>query len=181
MSAREKRTDRGHRPVRLRGALGTFPLWEVLQWLAAHEEEGVLEIGTAPGRPPGAWIHCGAGRVLAVSAGPRAARLPLGEHLVREGLLSRPQLRLALALQERIPAPRRRLGQWLLACQALAPGSLQPALRAQGRARLQRLLARRRGWFRFRPGPPAETGLPVEETIEALLLRGAHRLDEAGS
>jgi len=179
----------GSRREILRGSLAAFSLWDVLQWVAAWEGEGVLLIREA-GWPP-AWLHCRDGRLRAAQlpGGPDAQSAPLaacvervGGQLVARGTLDRPQLRFALATQAaqgRAGAIVTPLGEIARRAGFLDEPTLADALREQAWQRLMVRLQRRSGIFILLAGRPAEPGLTIDEPLEPLLLRAAQAVDLA--
>ncbi len=107
----------------------------------------------------------------------------LGGRLVDRAWLSPGELRLGLELQrwERRKNDGRPLGRVLTGLDLLAPERLAAVLREQALDGLTALLTYRRGGFVVYAGELDPPVLPIDERLEPLLLRVAHRLDGCGA
>ncbi|MBD3236618.1 MAG: DUF4388 domain-containing protein [Candidatus Eisenbacteria bacterium] len=169
------------------GRLDAFAPLELLQWMAHHRGDVELMLSGAGAIA----LHCRDGRLRGIrsrtplpggadSQTDRWAPDPdrLGGRLVRQGGLTPPRLRFALALQRLARPERRRLGGLLRASGFVSPQRLDEALRRQAAERLAAALRWETGWFVVRGARrPLASDLVLDEPLERLLLRLVRQLD----
>jgi CheY-like chemotaxis protein len=198
--------DRG--AVILSGELATLPIGAVLQMLQVERQTGVLEI-TTPAAPRTeasavrAWqsvaqarpmptgsellITWRNGLVDLVQSRGTGDEFRLGRFFVEEGLLTPKEIDSILMRRDserppglQLTAPRRLLGDMLLADGRVTEDQLRGALVRQASELLYELLRWQRGRFEFRHQPPspqadrAKLSLP----IASIVMEGFRRVDE---
>ncbi len=197
--------DRG--AVILSGQLATLPIGAVLQMLQIERQTGLLEITKAPtprteASAVRAWhsvaqsrpfptgsellITWRNGLVDLVQSRGTGDEFRLGRFFVEEGLVTPAEIEAMLTRRDSEPprgpssAPRRLLGDMLLADQRVSEDQLRGALVRQASELLYELLRWQKGRFEFRQQPPspqadrAKLALP----IASIVMEGFRRVDE---
>jgi tetratricopeptide (TPR) repeat protein len=157
----------------IEGALQDVGLADICQLLGMGRKTGCLSITD---RSNFGYIYFRNGRVIHASVLNRPDRL--GEMLVRKGIISREELRAAVA--EQAVQRRKRIGEILLERKSLEPDQLQEHVRRQIEEAVYHLFTWVQGSFHFDSGQaPEEDGLfLVDIPPESLLMEGARRVDE---
>lgn len=159
----------------IEGPLKELGLHDVFQLLDLSRKTGVLRV-TSPLRRNQGTIYFDRGGI--VGAEVRSNPHPLGEQLVRTGRLTETELAMARDLQAR--GDGRRLGEILVATDAITPRELERQVRMQVEEVVFEVVSWREGYFSFAEGPLE--GLRTEAEIriptEAVLMEGARRIDE---
>jgi tetratricopeptide (TPR) repeat protein len=156
----------------IRGSLREASLPDVLQLLAMGKKTGCLSVTH---RQSFGNVYFNRGRICYASIINRRDRL--GDILLRDGLIARSDLDLALAQQAR--EPERRLGEILMAAGAIQREQLHSYITRQIEEAVYHLFTWQQGTFNFEPdvGPDSQDVL-VSISPESLLLEGARRVDE---
>jgi len=161
--------------VAIEGPLKELGLHDVFQLLDLSRKTGVLRV-TSPLRRNQGTIYFDRGGI--VGAEVRSNPHPLGEQLVRTGRLTETELAMARDLQAR--GDGRRLGEILVATDAISQRELERQVRMQVEEVVFEVVSWREGYFSFAEGPLE--GLRTEAEIriptEAVLMEGARRIDE---
>jgi hypothetical protein len=161
--------------VAIEGPLKELGLHDVFQLLDLSRKTGVLRV-TSPLRRNQGTIYFDRGGI--VGAEVRSNPHPLGEQLVRTGRLTDTELAMARDLQAR--GDGRRLGEILVANDAITQRELERQVRMQVEEVVFEVVSWREGYFSFAEGPLE--GLRTEAEIriptEAVLMEGARRIDE---
>jgi uncharacterized protein DUF4388 len=155
----------------LAGDFPTFPLTELLSWIALHGHTGTAHF-TLRSTNKGLAFQDG----LLHASWSNDPRETLGQALVRNRLITEEALFTALLRQEK---DGRRLGEILIADGQLTEEQLVKTLRANAEEHVYELFLWPEGRFDFRDQEPpapnsAKLGLPVRFLIE----EGRHRLEE---
>lgn len=155
----------------LAGDFRTFPLVEVLSWIALHGLSGTVYF-TRKSTKKGLAFDQGA-LVASWSNDPRET---LGQALVRNELITEEALFSALLRQE---TDGRRLGEILVGDGLLAEAALSQTLRANAEEQVYDLFQWPDGRFDFRDEepPPPNTG-KLGLSVRLLIDEGRHRLEE---
>lgn len=160
----------------IEGPLRELGIHDVFQLLDLSRKTGRLRV-TSTHRDNEGVVYFHNGRIVAAQV--RSNPYPLGQLLVRAGRISADQLEQARSLQA-APGETRRLGELLVATNALSLRALERYVHQQIEAVVFELLSWQEGFFSF-----SETGiddLPAEivrgVSTEALLMEGARRIDE---
>ena len=157
----------------LQGNLESFSLSELLQLLSHQGKTGTLEVETGEGQARLRFLE---GRLVEAWADRRSPAELIGGMLVRSGLVSPAQLGHALDRQRQ---SLRRLGDILVRMGILRLGEFRRVLALQHRETVYRLLALRRGPFRFVDEPvEVEEGVSVLLDVGELLMEGFRQIDE---
>ncbi len=157
----------------LQGNLESFNLSELLQLLSHQGKTGTLEIETGEGQARLRFLE---GRLVEAWADRRSPAELIGGMLVRAGLVSPAQLGHALDRQRQ---SLRRLGDILVRMGILRLGEFREILALQHRETVYRLLALKRGSFRFVDEPvEVEEGVSVLLDVGELLMEGFRQIDE---
>ncbi len=157
----------------LHGNLESFNLSELLQLLSHQGKTGTLEIDTGEGQARLRFLE---GRLVEAWADRRSPAELIGGMLVRSGLISPAQLGHALDRQRQ---SLRRLGDILVRMGILRLGEFREILALQHRETVYRLLALKRGSFRFVDEPvEVEEGVSVLLDVGELLMEGFRQIDE---
>ena len=154
------------------GNLEEAGLPDVLQLLALGRKSGCLSV--VDGEMHGE-IYLSGGKVTFASVSGRAERF--GEILVKNGLITRDQLQVAVDAQAR--GPKRPLGHILVDSGQVDRGELEQFVRLQVEEAVYFLFARRQGEFSFLSEKRSSQQALLEPLdAEGLLLEGARRVDE---
>jgi hypothetical protein len=161
--------------VAIEGPLKELNIHDVFQLLDLGRKTGVLRV-TSELRQNAGVVHFDRGAVIGahITSNPH----PLGAMLLRAGKLREEDLARARALQE--AGDRRRLGEILIAIDAVSARELERCVRAQVEEVVFELMSWSEGYFSFVEGHPDRSGIeaPVSIPTEALLMEAARRIDE---
>jgi tetratricopeptide (TPR) repeat protein len=159
----------------IEGPLKELNIHDVFQLLDLGRKTGVLRV-TSELRQNAGVVHFERGAVIGaqITSNPH----PLGELLLRAGKLREEDLARGRALQE--AGDRRRLGEILVAIDALGGRELDRCVRAQVEEVVFELMSWSEGYFSFVEGHIDRSGIeaPVSIATEALLMEAARRIDE---
>ena len=159
----------------IEGPLKELNIHDVFQLLDLGRKTGVLRV-TSELRQNAGVVTFERGAVIGahITSNPH----PLGELLLRAGKLREEDLSRARALQE--AGDRRRLGEILVAIDAVSGRELDRSVRAQVEEVVFELMSWSEGYFSFVEGPAdrLEIEAPVSIATEALLMEAARRIDE---
>jgi hypothetical protein len=159
----------------IQGPLRELGIHDVFQLLDLGRKTGALRITSALRQNEGTiWFHEAAVVAAVIQSNPH----PLGTALLRAGKIREEDLARARALQEQ--GDGRRIGEILVATQALSERDLKTQVRAHIDDVVFTMLGWSEGYFVFEECPPEiiprETDLRI--SVEHLLLEGARRIDE---
>ncbi len=159
----------------LEGPLKEFHIQDVFQLLDLGRKSGVLRV-TSELRQTAGTVSFERGGVVAATLGRDPQ--PIGARLVGQGRISADDLERALTLQH--SGDSRRLGDILVAGDAIPRRELDRQLKAQIEEAIFELLGWSEGYFRFEDGAPCEgvVEAPVRIPTEGLLMEAARRSDE---
>jgi tetratricopeptide (TPR) repeat protein len=154
----------------IRGALESFDLLDVLEFLRVQEKTGSLVVSAPPGV---GMLRLERGMLIGGSA-PRLRRL--GEVLVRRGLISRTQLELAHTRDQQrgaASADGREPDATSVAAALLREGLVEEGRLREVLSRMtlhiiRQLIQWREGVFAFHPSP--DTGFPVRFNVQHVVL-----------
>lgn len=159
----------------IEGPLKELNIHDVFQLLDLGRKTGVLRV-TSELRQNAGVVHFDRGAVIGahITSNPH----PLGELLLRGGKLREEDLTRARALQE--AGDRRRLGEILVAIEAVGARELDRCVRAQVEEVVFELMSWSEGYFSFVEGQVDRSHIeaPVSISTEALLMEAARRIDE---
>ena len=159
----------------IEGPLKELNIHDVFQLLDLGRKTGVLRV-TSELRQNAGVVHFDRGAVIAahITSNPHV----LGELLLRSGKLREEDLARARALQA--AGDRRRLGEILVAIDAVGRRELDRCVRAQVEEVVFELMSWSEGYFSFVEGAVDRTAIeaPVSIPTEALLMEAARRIDE---
>ncbi len=163
--------------MNLPGQLRRTTLGDMLGALHRERASGVLELVEAHGITAGRShrIYLTAGLVNRVDSPLTDA--PLGELLLREGVIEREQLRQLLSLM--VEEPGRRSGELLSDARLASDAVVSAALKAQLRARLEAAFRLDDAEIRFHVRRPAPAGGPSSLLAVRDFLHGRRRAREA--
>ena len=158
----------------LKGILTKDGCMDVFQLLGRQNKIGVLKLRSGT-EAPDIFLHLGL--VVRVENKTRHGRDRLGEMLVRAGLLSRPALQEALAVQR---SSGKRMGHVLLERRMVAQNLLIDFIRLQSRETLFNAFLLRGGTYEFVSGVTCTTAPELAPGIrwEHAVMEGARRADE---
>jgi tetratricopeptide (TPR) repeat protein len=159
----------------IEGPLKELNIHDVFQLLDLGRKTGVLRV-TSELRQNAGVVHFDRGAVIAaqITSNPHV----LGELLLRSGKLREEDLARARALQA--AGDKRRLGEILVAIDAVGRRELDRCVRAQVEEVVFELMSWSEGYFSFVEGVIDRSGIeaPVSIPTEALLMEAARRIDE---
>ena len=162
----------------LKGDLSTFSLAEVFQLIASSAKEGTLEVSDEESRKV---IYFSKNGIKLLSSGKRKG-LPLGELLLRAGVITQAQLNQALEHQKKTSL---RLGEILRAFGFIKEDDIQRAVRSQIEEEIYDLFTWQKASFEFKEGSPPAELLDPENPVtalnldaNALVFEAARRIDE---
>ncbi len=159
----------------IEGPLKELNIHDVFQLLDLGRKTGVLRV-TSELRQNAGVVQFERGAVIGahITSNPH----PLGGLLLRAGKLREEDLTRARALQE--GGDRRRLGEILVAIDAVASRELERCVRAQVEEVVFELMSWSEGYFSFVEGSTDRSAIeaPVSIPTEALLMEAARRIDE---
>jgi tetratricopeptide (TPR) repeat protein len=159
----------------IEGPLKELNIHDVFQLLDLGRKTGVLRV-TSELRQNAGVVHFERGAVIAaqITSNPHV----LGELLLRSGKLREEDLARARALQA--AGDRRRLGEILVAIDAVGRRELDTCVRAQVEEVVFELMSWSEGYFSFVEAAIDRSGIeaPVSIPTEALLMEAARRIDE---
>jgi hypothetical protein len=159
--------------VLLRGNLKEFSLPNILQLVSMSAKSGALTI-----RRDNQWGRILFRKGLICYAFSVPQHLPLGERLVRDGVITAAQLHQALAAQEG-GAESLRLGAILLAENVLDRGALEHAVREQVQGTAFDFFSWPDGAFEFGVDKQmSDEDILVEMHVESVIMEGCRRIDE---
>jgi hypothetical protein len=158
----------------LQGELRSFPPPLLFQMLSLGNLDGMLTLRSLAGT---CRVYFQRGRLI-FARGPDE-RLPLGEELVRRGLVERSTCEAAVRDRERRPdGPR--IGAILVERGAIRQEELEKLIRERIKDAIYRVVDWRSGRFVFEAGvKPEEEDIFLEVGLESLLLECMTRLDDA--
>lgn len=154
----------------LRGSLEVFALSDVCRLMTISAKTGKLEVTRAAGRGK---IFFREGDVYYAESS--LSREPLGQKLIRSGMLSESQLRRALDENATSGA---KIGRVLVANNWVTEDQLGHALKEQIEDAAFDLLRWESGEFDFENGVVADIEVEIAVSVENLVLEAARRLDE---
>jgi hypothetical protein len=161
--------------VAIEGPLRELNIHDVFQLLDLGRKTGALRV-TSELRQNSGVVHFERGAVVAahITSNPH----PLGELLQRAGKLREEDLARARALQA--GGDPRRLGEILVAIEAITRRELERCVRAQVEEVVFELMSWSEGYFSFVEGAVDPRGVEAVASIptEALLMEAARRIDE---
>jgi hypothetical protein len=161
--------------VAIEGPLKELNIHDVFQLLDLGRKTGVLRVNSELRQNAGV-VQFERGAVIGahITSNPH----PLGAVLLRAGKLREEDLARARALQE--GGDRRRLGEILVAIDAVSARELERCVRAQVEEVVFELMSWSEGYFSFVEGFADRAGIeaPVSIPTEALLMEAARRIDE---
>jgi Flp pilus assembly protein TadD len=161
--------------VAIEGPLRELNIHDVFQLLDLGRKTGALRV-TSELRQNSGVVHFERGAVIAahIASNPH----PLGELLQRAGKLREEDLARARAIQQ--AGDPRRLGEILIAIEAITRRELERCVRAQAEEVVFELMSWSEGYFSFIEGTVDPRGLEAVASIstEALLMEAARRIDE---
>jgi len=161
--------------VAIEGPLKELNIHDVFQLLDLGRKTGVLRVNSELRQNAGV-VQFERGAVIGahITSNPH----PLGEVLLRAGKLREEDLARARALQE--GGDRRRLGEILIAIDAVTARELERCVRAQVEEVVFELMSWSEGYFSFVEGPADRSTIEAAVSIptEALLMEAARRIDE---
>jgi len=157
----------------IEGSLADVGLADICQLLALGRKTGCL---TLTDRSNFGYIYFDAGRVVYASVLNRPDRL--GDILVKNGVIQPEEFTRAMDIQGK--EGDRRLGEILVAMEALTEEDLQKWVSLQVEEAVYHLFSWDQGTFHFKPGELPDEGevLLVSLSADSLLLEGARRVDE---
>jgi len=157
----------------LEGQLSDFGLADLCQLLSMGRKTGCL---TVTRQANFGYIYLEDGRVLYATVLNRPDRL--GDVLVRNGLITRDELR--AAVRDQASHPDRRIGRILVERGSLPETELRRFVSQQIEESVYHLFTWDEGTFHFEPDrrPEVADGMLVSIPVENLLLEGARRVDE---
>jgi hypothetical protein len=161
----------------LHGRSQDLPVEELMTFLAAQGKTGVLLVnaGAETFR-----IEFVGGDVVHAASSHAPAGVRLGEFLVENGALTRPQLEAFLKTRaDDHSRTTSLLGSALLDAQLVTPAALAQALTAQVQYVFRRLFAAKRSNYSFHEGPSLQRGQRVRLNTTHLLLDVARERDES--
>lgn len=155
----------------LEGTLNTMPLPDLLQWLESATKSGGLIVER---NKVSRTIQLSRGRIVGCSSDDPPQRL--GHYLLSRGKISEPQLREALAEQER---SAEHLGRILVRNGVLTQEDLSAHLASKAEETIYSLFDCEDAQFRFDETLDSPAGVfPVDLQVQDVLLRGLKRYDE---
>lgn len=154
------------------GSLADVPTAEVLARLARRQVTGRLRI-ERPGQTAMVWFRDGA----VYTATAPEARSQLGDRLVGAGHITADQLEETLQRQRALPE-RRRIGELLIERGHLDRETMASYVREQIADSVAAALAWVEGTWDFVPGEETIEDVPLDVSVENLLMEGARRLEE---
>lgn len=148
------------------GEVSTQGLVEALAWIARRSETGVLFADQRSPEKPRTELYFSGGKlVLASSSEPSTL---LGEHLVSQGIIDRPELDLAVLVMHRYNG---HLGDTLIALGLAEPLEVFQSIKSQGRGRVTALFQWPSGQLSFYRGvEPARNDFRLDLDVPSLLL-----------
>lgn len=156
----------------LEGNLNRFSVAEIFQLLSFSRKTGTLGLQASE---EVAMVYFRAGNVI--YAYTPQQKIPLGELLVEQGILTEEQL--AGALAEKAKNPNRRIGEILVAMGFVSRSQMEEAVRRQVEELIYRVLHWEAGNFKFYEEEfPTEEEIFIHISTENLILEGVRRLDE---
>ncbi len=156
----------------LEGSLNRFSVAEVFQLLSFSRKTGTLGLQR---QDEVAMVYFNQGNVI--YAYTPQQKVPLGELLVEQGILTQNQLAGALAEKEK--NPNRRIGEVFVKFGYVSRSQMEEAVRRQVEELIYRLLHWEVGNFKFYENEfPTEEEVLIQISTENLILEGVRRLDE---
>jgi Flp pilus assembly protein TadD len=161
--------------VAIEGPLKELNIHDVFQLLDLGRKTGALRV-TSELRQNSGVVHFERGAVVAaqIASNPH----PLGELLQRAGKLREEDLARARAIQQ--AGDSRRLGEILIAIDAITRREMERCVRAQVEEVVFELMSWSEGYFSFIEGPTDRQAIEAVASIptEAVLMEAARRIDE---
>lgn len=156
----------------LEGNLNRFSVAEVFQLLSFSRKTGTLGLQR---QEEVAMVYFRQGNVI--YAYTPQQKIPLGELLVQQGVLT--QNHLTTALTEKEKNPNRRIGEVFVKQGFISRSQMEEAVRRQVEDLIYRLLHWEAGNFKFYENEfPTEEEILIQISTENLILEGVRRLDE---
>ena len=156
----------------LEGSLNRFSVAEVFQLLSFSRKTGTLGLQR---NEEVAMVYFNQGNVI--YAYTPQQKLPLGEVLVQQGVMTAEQLTAALAEKEK--HQNRRIGEIFVKFGFVTRSQMEEAVRRQVEELIYRLLHWEVGNFKFYENEfPTEEEILIHISTENLILEGVRRLDE---
>ncbi|MCI0597307.1 MAG: DUF4388 domain-containing protein, partial [candidate division Zixibacteria bacterium] len=154
------------------GSLNRFSVAEVFQLLSFSRKTGTLGLQR---NEEVAMVYFKQGNVI--YAYTPQQKIPLGELLVGQGVLTEKQLTAALAEKDKNPS--RKIGEILVKSGFVSRSQMEEAVRRQVEELIYRLLHWEVGNFKFYENEfPTEEEVLIHISTENLILEGVRRLDE---
>jgi hypothetical protein len=154
----------------LKGTLDDFTLPDIFRLMAIAKKTGKLEVTRSAGVGK---VFFREGEVYYAESS--VSREPLGQKLIRAGVLSEGQLMKAL---DQNAATGERVGEVLVAHGSVTPEQLQDAVQAQIQDAVFDLLRWDLGDFEWQSGVMVDVEVPIEVSGENLIIEASRRLDE---
>lgn len=154
----------------LKGTLEEFALADIFRLLSWAKKTGKLDVARSAGSGK---IFFRDGEVYYAESS--ISREPLGQKLIRSGLLTEGQLVKAL---DQNASSGERVGQILVDNGWVAPEQLQAALRQQIEDAVFDLLRWELGEFQYDQGVEADIEVQISVSVENLIIEASRRLDE---
>ncbi len=154
------------------GQLGVAPPAVVLRRLGQEEATGCLRLRTGDTEAT-VWLRGG----LVYTASAPGARARLGDRLVGAGQISEDQLAATLEHQRAMDG-RRRIGELLIDSGLIDRETMRTYVREQSADSVALTLGWVDGEWAFDAGAEIDEDVPLDESVENLLMEGARRLEE---
>ena len=154
----------------LKGSLDGFMLPELFRLFSRSQKTGRLDVVRRAGR---GHVYFRAGGIYFATSS--LTRAPLGRKLISLGLLTERQLMEALDLHAETG---QRVGDVLMAMEAISRPQLEDALRSQIEDAIFDLMRWDRGEFSWQPDVAVATEITLNLTVENLIMEASRRLDE---
>lgn len=156
----------------LKGTLEHFALADIFRLLSWAKKTGKIEVARTAGQGK---VFFRDGEVYYAESS--LSREPLGQKLIRSGMLTEANLRRALEQNTR---SGEMIGQILLANGWVTEHQLQTALKQQIEDSVFDMLSANEGTFEFAPGVLVDIDVEIFVSVENLIMEASRRLDEMG-
>lgn len=154
----------------LKGTLEHFALADIFRLLSWAKKTGKIEVARPEGQGK---VFFRDGEVYYAESS--LSREPLGQKLIRSGMLTEANLRRALEQNSR---SGEMIGQILLSNGWVTEHQLQTALKQQIEDSVFDMLSAKEGTFEFSPGVAVEIDVEIAVSVENLIMEASRRLDE---
>lgn len=154
----------------LKGSLEHFALADIFRLLSWAKKTGKIEVARSVGQGK---VFFRDGEVYYAESS--LSREPLGQKLIRSGMLTEANLRRALEQNTR---SGEMIGQILLSNGWVTEHQLQTALKQQIEDSVFDMLSSKEGTFAFSPGVVADIDVEISVSVENLIMEASRRLDE---